>query len=428
MTNIDYALIYINYLLEKIYKGISPVHVVKRRSKTGVIARISPEVQSGIYDIDHIKHLGEYSELVAEFKTTFDEKLSHCNNTALYDRLESIQIVNIQVEDDKVNGRYNEKTNRVLMYTTQINKHKNPNSRRRNVLFHEVIHMATSYTRGIISMVGFSQKIANKYSKGNGLNEGYTELINQRYFARTVADGSPVKISYPREQVLAYGIEMLVGREKMEELFFNADLDGLIAEMSKYMPTQEANILINIFDLYEKKKSDTDMIDASAKAMLANRIIQKNMNLYQQGIISKEEYEFKLLEVEMFTRGYSLTKQEDDYCLEPIFVEDKKTISSEGYRVFQNYFKQTKGYGELYDEQRILDYKDSKFVSTYLTVATAEERDKMDFSQVETIEVIDHVSKQYKTTPRKNSSDLSGMLEELDTKPPETDTKDSSKK
>lgn len=52
----------------------------------------------------------------------------------------------------------------------------------------------------------------------------------------------------------------------------------------------------------------------------------------------------------------------------------------------------------------------------------------MDFSQVETIEVIDHVSKQYKTTPRKNSSDLSGMLEELDTKLPETDTKDSSKK
>ena len=152
------------------------------------------------------------------------------------------------------------------------------------------------------------------------------------------------------------------------------------------------------------------------------------MNLYQQGIISKEEYEFKLLEVEMFTRGYSLTKLEDGYCLEPIFVEDKKTISSEGYRVFQNYFKQTKGYGELYDEQRILDYKDSKFVSTYLTVATAEERDKMDFSQVETIEVIDHVSKQYKTTPRKNSSDLSGMLEELDTKPPETDNKDSSKK
>lgn len=54
MTITDYTLIYINYLLEKIYKGISPVHVVQRRSKTGVIARISPEVQNGIYDIDHI--------------------------------------------------------------------------------------------------------------------------------------------------------------------------------------------------------------------------------------------------------------------------------------------------------------------------------------------------------------------------------------
>ena len=117
MTNIDYALIYINYLLEKIYKGISPVHVVKRRGKTGVIARISPEVQSGIYDIEHIKHLGEYSELVAEFKTTFDEKLSHCNNTALYDRLESIQIVDVQEEDDKVNGRYNEKIQPKLIST-----------------------------------------------------------------------------------------------------------------------------------------------------------------------------------------------------------------------------------------------------------------------------------------------------------------------
>lgn len=428
MTITDYTLIYINYLLEKIYKGISPVHVVQRRSKTGVIARISPEVQNGIYDIDHIKHLGEYSELVREFKTIFDEKLSHYNNTALYDRLESIQIENTQEDDDKVNGRYNDETNIVLMYTNQISKHNNPSTRQRNVLFHELIHMATSYSKGIISMVGFSQKIANKYSKGKGLNEGYTELINQRYFARTIADGSGAKISYPREQVLAYGIEMLVGREKMEELFFNADLDGLIAEMSKYMPTQEANILINIFDLFEKKTSDKNILDASAKAMIANRILQQQKNLYQQGMISKEEYEFKLLEVEMFTRGYSFRKSEKGYELEPIFVEDKKTISDEGYRVLQNRFKETNGYDTLYDERRIEENKNSKLVSTFLTVAIAEERDGIDFSQVETIEVTDNINKQYKITPRKTNVELSEMIEELDIEPSVPAAQDSNKK
>lgn len=277
-------------------------------------------------------------------------------------------------------------------------------------------------------MVGFSQKIANKYSKGKGLNEGYTELINQRYFARTIADGSGAKISYPREQVLAYGIEMLVGREKMEELFFNADLDGLIAEMSKYMPTQEANILINIFDLFEKKTSDKNILDASAKAMIANRILQQQKNLYQQGMISKEEYEFKLLEVEMFTRGYSFRKSEKGYELEPIFVEDKKTISDEGYRVLQNRFKETNGYDTLYDERRIEENKNSKLVSTFLTVAIAEERDGIDFSQVETIEVTDNINKQYKITPRKTNVELSEMIEELDIEPSVPAAQDSNKK
>lgn len=428
MTNIDYALIYINYLLEKIYKGISPVHVVQRRSKTGVIARISPEVQNGIYDIDHIKHLGEYSELVAEFKTIFDEKLSHYNNTALYDRLETIQIENTQDEDGKVNGRYNDESNIVLMYTERINKHKNPTSRRRNVLFHELIHMATSYSKGIISMVGFGQMIASKYCKGKGLNEGYTELINQRYFQQT--EDNEYSTAYPKEQELVYGIEMLVGKEKMEKLFFNADLDGLINEMSKYMPLQETNILINNADLLEAKTEDINMITAFSKAMIANRIIERQEQLYSQGLISKEEYEFKLLEVEMFTRGFSFRKSDKGYELAPITMKKTKTISDEGYRILQNCFKQSENYDSLYDEMRIEENKKSNLIFTFLVIEKAE-KEGTDLSQIETIEVTDPIKKEYKTTPRvttNTSSELSEMIEELEPGTPVSQVETNNKK
>ena len=62
-----------------------------------------------------------------------------------------------------------------------------------------------------------------------GLNDGYTELINRRYFQteqqRNTGETNGI---CEEQQIFAYGIEKLIGRKTMEQLFFNADLDGLV--------------------------------------------------------------------------------------------------------------------------------------------------------------------------------------------------------
>ena len=63
---------------------------------------------------------------------------------------------------------------------------------------------------------------------GIGLNEGYTELLAKRYFDKSNNNG------YIFETQIAKLLELIIGQEKMESYYFNANLYGLIEELRKY--------------------------------------------------------------------------------------------------------------------------------------------------------------------------------------------------
>lgn len=412
MKSAEYGQILAAHLLSKILKNILPLQVVLRKSKTGAVSKISPEVLAGIYDIDDIKNLGKFSELVVEFKNIFDEKLTHCNNRGLYDRLETISIVSGQLAEEDTMGDYDPKINKITIDENKINKKQA--IEKRKILFHELVHMATTHKKGIITTTGFQQGIADNYLIGRGLNEGYTDLITERYFCRTKADSDDLHYAYPEEQIIAYGIEMLVGQENMEKLFFNADLDGLLKEMIKYMSIEEAHYLLaNANDASEEQNKDTT---ANVKALLANKNMSYQTSLYKQGKITKEEYEYQLLRIDLYTRGYILSKKNQNYEIGPLFVEWPVTLSKEAYRVLQNEYKNTKNYGKPYDKTELQARAGPSIVTTIMQISIAERFDNVDMSQVERLELIDIIENKYKITPRISTEINSSSTEIKDEK------------
>ena len=76
-------------------------------------------------------------------------------------------------------------------------------------LSHELLHMASTTKDFGRVYTGFAQRRNIAYF-GYGLNEGYTELLNNRYFL------DKKSTIYYAEQLYAQGIEKLVGRQQME--------------------------------------------------------------------------------------------------------------------------------------------------------------------------------------------------------------------
>lgn len=114
----------------------------------------------------------------------------------------------------------------------------------KNTLGHEFLHMAsTTYdkTNNII-MGGFYQK-KSKDSIGNGLDEGYTELLNSRLYNKK----NKVQ-AYPGLVKINKMLELFFDDPKdMACLYFNSNLPGLIKQLEKYASREEIiNLIIDM--------------------------------------------------------------------------------------------------------------------------------------------------------------------------------------
>lgn len=124
--------------------------------------------------------------------------------------------------------------NNILFFDDNIN----------DCIDHELFHMASTYSTDDHIFSGFSQiEIKGKLKKsyGDGLNEGYTDLLAYRYFDRPTF--------YKIELEIAKQIEFIVGKEVMEKLYLRADLKALVDKLSKYTSLQEINNFINNLDI-----------------------------------------------------------------------------------------------------------------------------------------------------------------------------------
>lgn len=193
----------------------------------GYYVKTSREFEGAKYDSIRLNNL------VDNFYNTLNNKLEDSDLNLLKYNIDTLKVVQKRM-GILVKGDYNTYSNTIRI--TKINDAATFN--------HEMLHMATSFydSSNDIAYTGFFQE-KGKYSIGVGINEGYTELQNMRLFYDEDSD-----TEYEYDVIIAFLVERIVGRTKMEKLFFNADLLGLIKELKRYYEGIEAEKFISYLD------------------------------------------------------------------------------------------------------------------------------------------------------------------------------------
>lgn len=105
---------------------------------------------------------------------------------------------------------------------------------------HELLHLASCIVdkNGNI-FSGFSQRRGDALV-GLGLDEGYTALLDDRYFLhRTERKEKNNHLIYPFVKTLARRVEEFIGTEEMEDFYFTADLLSIVKKLSYYTSLDE---------------------------------------------------------------------------------------------------------------------------------------------------------------------------------------------
>lgn len=343
MSEKEYIELFGVYFLNKVISKINPLMVINRYSRYGYIKKISHEEKNENFDIAMLLRFGDYNNIILNFFEILSDRLPHCNQTAFINGLRTVNIEDsksLKNKDQiiKESGSHCCRRNKIILYLLNIGLRKGLFEENLvGTLNHELLHMASTYKKGIVIFSGFEQNIGKKFHAGSGLNEGYTELLNRRYFS-----SAKVKGSYPEQQFIALGIEQIIGREKMETLYFNADLEGLVEELSKYVSVSDVHKLLRTIDACHRYDGCDEKFyksfAAESRIMVAN-IYNKKMNkLYEDGILSEDEYNFSRFRSYCYVRGYALIKHGDDYGIENRYDVGGKKLSSDGYGVVMKKF------------------------------------------------------------------------------------------
>jgi len=162
---------------------------------------------------------------INKYISILNKNLIHCNleNT-------TNNIINIKIEEKYskrksflLNASYYTKDNKIILY--------NKNHYKKS-LSHELLHMSsTKKINDKLYLCGFAIvdfKAKKKY--GTFINEGYTEYLNGKYFNNAEV--------YETQMEFAKQLEKIIGVKLMEEMYFNADLKGLISELMTYKNTK----------------------------------------------------------------------------------------------------------------------------------------------------------------------------------------------
>ena len=152
--------------------------------------------------------------------------------TTFYNNLKTLGVKTGKSE--YFNMGYDSGTNEIFFDDVEIYK---------KAIYHELFHVASYKTVGDDALSGLNVwNIKTHMTKGLGLNEGYTEILNNRYF--NIGDG------YPLQRIYIERLEQIIDPEVIKKAYFASDLAMLIRELGKYAPIDKINKFISNLDIY----------------------------------------------------------------------------------------------------------------------------------------------------------------------------------
>ena len=267
-----------NLIFNNDFKGFN---LIKKGPKEIQYIALPPELTSYYRGID-FRYIASYKfgEEISKFAQLMVDKFPSNNLIMLYNNINELKIKTFdEVDNDKKESLKNlifkrgSKTLSAASYSDAFNTISIPKVGGEIYLPHELFHMATNFKskEKNVRFCGFSQKQLNiPQIIGTGINEGYTELMVKKYYGDDYLSSAA---SYTLLFKIMEVIESIVGKEKMENYYLNANLNGLVNELTKYAKYDDVlkfissmDFLYNNFDEFSiKSKKNQQLLSEQVK-------------------------------------------------------------------------------------------------------------------------------------------------------------------
>lgn len=283
---------------------------------------ITTHIKLNKEDINKIKKQPLGKELV-KFRKKLYKKFRSENLNLLNNNIKSLKVKIKYIAPEILllkfaSGKYKIQKNRI-----QIIKYF-----KEGCTYHEFFHMATSfYSKKLkIAFSGFQQILYFKEEIiGMGLNEGYTEVLSQRYFNEQIKFRS---YSYDVCEFFTKKLEQIVEKDRMENFYMNADLFGLYNYLINFDEGSHVVTFISCLDYIVKNASSfnpkkSERYYELIECYLAKWYINKKKQELDKNIIDENTFNIE-------TKNYIDSLENKD-----LYIENYVRIK-EHYIKFQN--------------------------------------------------------------------------------------------
>lgn len=209
--------------------------------KNSTVILEAPQIMHLINSTSNMENYPQINEIVTTFENTLKANLTEEQMNIVKKNLETLRYTpcnfsqSLNLARRGMGGFYDSKSHSVTVNPlTSGDVYHN--------LFHELLHASTSSIVNGVEYCGFGQiNHQSQTELGRAVTEGYTELLTRRLFSNNDR-------GYSYEVSIAEIMEFIIGKEKMQDLYFKMDLNGLITELGKYSDVNNAKELLSNFD------------------------------------------------------------------------------------------------------------------------------------------------------------------------------------
>ena len=276
----------------------------------------SVEQENIIIDIDNLQIDSIYKPYLREFIN----KTSNFNFRNINQTLETLSITNIKFPETLLKnneGEYSISENKIRIRKDNIDS-----------LYHELFHAFTSWREDSAIGCGFYQEDLG-YNIGSSLDEGYTDLLFKDIFNN--------EINYTVEANIANKLQLILTKEKMQEMYTSNNLIDIVEFLSQYSSKQESVSFIILMDKldkynYENKKTIRLM------NILSNYLVDVYVNVlvefYSQGKFDKEDINifFSIFKEEFTKYAFYNDDIEKEYLRSSDYLDITSKLSNDNFR------------------------------------------------------------------------------------------------